>query len=164
MTELFEAFNTSLNFANNKEFQTIDYFFTSRNLTEDQEIYDKHLKLQTKKTKVTYNFLALNIPVIKNISKPGDTSKGFDIEIYGDEGFSYKGTIKSYHGIMPNLMVPLKSDKRIFVNVNYIFSDLPDESSNKRYIVFIDVPKKFQTLIEDDTMSNFSDVPKNELN
>lgn len=148
MADLGEAFNT-LKFQK-KPFQNIDYFFTQRSLTEEQEYLDKNMSRKTKKIKVTYNFLALNIPTIttttnnngETIEKPME----FDIEIYGDEGYHYKGTIKSYQGIIPNFMIPIKTDKKLFVNINYKYSESlgSDKTLTKKYVNFIEVPKRFQ--------------------
>jgi hypothetical protein len=171
MANLGEAFNTLK--LPKKTFQTIDYFFTQRTMIEDHEYIDKHLNRKNKKIKVTTNFLALNIPTLVTsitnsyIEKP----LGFDIEIYGDEGYNYKGTITSYLGITPNFMIPIKGDKKLFININYKFISNSDEHSNqtrsqpgisssniqsmnqntdndysnsRRFVNFIEVPKRFQ--------------------
>ena len=78
---------------------------------------------------------------------------GFDIEIYGDEGYHYKGTITSYQGIIPNFMIPIKSDKKLFININYKFekqNTLNETPFSRNFINFIEVPKRFQ-LNDDDT-------------
>ena len=110
MADLGEAFN-SLKFYK-KPFQNIDYFFTQRTMTEDHEHIDKNMNRTTKKVKVSHNFLALNIPtIVTTTTENGQTSEkpmGFDIEIFGDEGYHYKGTITSYQGVIPNFMVPIK--------------------------------------------------------
>jgi len=146
MADLGEAFNT-LKIQKNT-FQTIDYFFTQRTMTEEHENIDKHMIRKIKKNKVIHNFLALNIPTIlttntlngQTISKP----TGFDIEIYGDEGYNYKGTITSFQGVVPNFMIPIKCDKKLFININYNFNDVNNNSQTKKFINFIDVPKRFQ--------------------
>jgi hypothetical protein len=163
MANLDEAYNTFK--TQNKNFNTLDYFFSQRTLTEEQEYIDKNMNRKTKKIKVTYNFLAINIPtIITSTSSTGnnvETSLGFDIEIFGDEGYHYKGTISSHQGIIPNFMIPIKTDKRLFVNVNYNFSQTQDNKiqdikiqdiktqdiKTKRYVNFIDVPKRFQNVI-----------------
>jgi hypothetical protein len=156
MAELGEAFN-SLKFYK-KPFQNIDYFFTQRTMTEDHEYIDKNMNRAIKKIKVSHNFLALNIPTIittttengQNVEKP----IGFDIEIFGDEGYHYKGTITSYQGVIPNFMVPIKGDKKLFVNINYKFTDTNNNSLFKKFVNFIEVPKRFQ--MTNDTVSNIS--------
>lgn len=146
MAELGEAYNT-LKFYN-KIFQNIDYFFTQRNMTEEQEYIDKHMVRKTKKVKVTCNFLALNIPTIlttnKTTGQMTEDSLGFDIEVYGDEGYHYKGTITSYQGIVPNFMIPLKGDNKIFVHINYKYNDSNGLVTTKKFVNFIEVPKRFK--------------------
>ena len=164
MADLGEAFN-SLNFYK-KPFQTIDYFFTQRTLNEDREYIDKNMNRKTKKVKVSHNFLALNIPTINTtITENGERSEkpmGFDIEIFGDDGYHYKGTITSYEGIIPNFMVPIKGDKKLFINVNYKFTDTNNNTLFKKFVNFIEVPKRFQVSIEDDTHSTHGIDTKSE--
>lgn len=141
MAEIGEAFNILK--TQKKQFQNIDYFFVQRNLTEEQEFLDKNMNRKNKKIKVLHNFLALNIPtimtILTSIGQSIEKPVGFDIEIYGDEGYHYKGTITSCQGTIPNFMIPLKGDKKLFVNINYNFTD-----STKKFINFIEVPKRFQ--------------------
>ena len=152
MADLGEAFNSMKQLK--KPFQTIDYFFTQRTLTEDREFLDKTMTRQIKKVKLTHNFLALNIPtmVIDNMVEKEYSEKpvSFDIEIYGDDGYSYKGTITSHQGVIPNFMIPIKGDKRLFVNIDYQYSNNSNENHLKKYINFIDVPKRFQNIEEND--------------
>lgn len=156
MAELGEAYNTLKYY--NKPFQNLDYFFTQRNMTEEQEYIDKHMVRKTKKVKVTHNFLALNIPTIlttnNSTGQMTEQSLGFDIEVYGDDGYHYKGTITSYQGIVPNFMIPLKGDNKIFVHINYKYNDSNNLLTNKKFINFIDVPKRFKQTTNDDTESN----------
>ena len=155
MADLIEAFNTLK--VQKKPFQNIDYFFTQRTLIEDQDIIDKHMNRIIKKVKVTHNFLALNIPTIITINTLGehtiDKPMGFDIEIFGDEGYHYKGTITSFQGIIPNFMIPIKGDKKLFININYKFNDTNDNSLTKKYVNFIEVPKRFQSVEDNDNNS-----------
>jgi len=86
-----------------------------------------------------------SIEVIKPLSNTYETPIGFDIEIFGDEGYHYKGTITSYDGIVPNFMIPIKGDKKIFVHINYKFLDINNNNYLfKKYISFIEVPKRYQ--------------------
>ena len=164
MADLGEAFN-SLKFYK-KPFQTNDYFFTQRTLMEDREYIDKNMNRKTKKVKVSHNFLALNIPTINTtITKNGETSEkpmGFDIEIFGDDGYHYKGTITSYEGIIPNFMVPIKGDKKLFINVNYNFTDSNNNLLFKKFVNFIEVPKRFHISTEDDLQSSHGIDSKSE--
>jgi hypothetical protein len=139
MADLGEAFNT-LKFQK-KPFQNIDYFFTQRNLTEEQEFIDKNMNRKTKKVKMNHNFLALNIPTITTST---EKTIGFDVEIFGDDGYHYKGTITSYQGIVPNFMIPIKGDKKLFIHINYKFTDSNENTAIKKFVNFIEVPKRFQ--------------------
>jgi hypothetical protein len=156
MADIMEAFNTFK--TQKKPFQNIDYFFTQRSLTEEHEYIDKHLVRKTKKVKVTHNFLALNIPtIITTTNSNGQTIEkplGFDIEIFGDEGYHYKGSITSFLGIIPNFMIPIKGDKKLFVNINYKVGDSNDNHTSRKYVNFIEVPKRFQLI--DDNESHVS--------
>ena len=156
MADIMEAFNTFK--TQKKPFQNIDYFFTQRSLTEEHEYIDKHLVRKTIKVKVTHNFLALNIPtIITTINSNGQTIEkplGFDIEIFGDEGYHYKGSITSFLGIIPNFMIPIKGDKKLFVNINYKVGDSNDNHTSRKYVNFIEVPKRFQLI--DDNESHVS--------
>lgn len=153
MADLGEAFNT-LKFQK-KPFQNIDYFFTQRTMTEEQEYIDKNMTRKNKKIKITHNFLALNIPtIVSNVNNNEQTIEkplGFDIEIYGDEGYNYKGSITSYQGTIPNFMIPIKGDKKLFININYKFTDGADNTNMKKFINFIEVPKRFQNIDENDS-------------
>jgi len=156
MADIMEAFNTLK--TQKKPFQNIDYFFTQRSLTEEHEYIDKHMVRKTKKVKVTHNFLALNIPtIITTTNSNGQTVEkplGFDIEIFGDEGYHYKGSITSFLGIIPNFMIPIKGDKKLFVNINYKVGDSNDNHTSRKYVNFIEVPKRFQLI--DDNESHIS--------
>lgn len=164
MADLCEAFTT---FQLKKgTFQNIDYFFTQKTLIEDIEQIDKNMNRETKKIKIIKNFLALNIPtLITTISANGQTLEkplGFDIEIFGDEGYHYKGSITSYQGIIPNFMIPIKNDKKLFVNINYNLIDniinnnnqsyenenniLPNSTVTKKFVNFIEVPRRYQNI------------------
>jgi hypothetical protein len=134
LSEAFECFNTE-----NKNFQNIDYFFTQRNLKESHEYLDKNMNRKNKHVNIIYNFLAISVPTYNLIDK---NDFFFDVEIFGDSGYHYKGALHSFRGVIPNLMIPLKGDKKIFVHVNY----KNEENSIKDYVCFIEVPKRYQTI------------------
>jgi len=129
-----------------KTFKTIDFFFTQRTLTEDREHIDANMNRINKKIKITHNFLALNIPtIIGTVAEEAqNTPDGFSIRIYGDNGYHYEGTIPSFEGVIPNFMIPVKGDKKIFVHVSYKFKDYNNNIINREFVNFIDVPKRFQ--------------------
>lgn len=144
INEAFSCFNTV-----DKNYQNIDYFFTQRNMKENHEYIDKNMNRKNKKISVIYNFLAINITTYNE-------KKEFiiDIEIFGDSGYHYKGTIPSFNTIIPSFMVPLKGDKKIFVHAEC--KELENTTDNKHYMCFIDVPKRFQSI--DDTLTNLNDI------
>jgi hypothetical protein len=171
MADLGEAFNT-LKFYN-KSFQTIDYFFTQRSLVEEQEYIDKNMNRKNKKVKTIHNFLALNIPTTllcdKTTGKLSEDNLGFNIEVFGDQGFHYKGNVTSYQGIVPNFMIPLKGDNKIFVHVDYKYKDDNNAQNTKKFVSFIDVPKRFKNISSDDTESiksqnDISDIKQDDRN
>ena len=158
MADLGEAFNTLK--IQKKPFQNIDYFFTQRTLTEEQDFIDKNMNRKMKKIKVTHNFLALNIPTILTTNTVnGQTLEkplGFDVEIYGDDGYHYKGTITSFQGIIPNFMIPIKGDKKLFININYKFNDSNENSSTKKFVNFIEVPKILQSTDDEEEIKSIN--------
>jgi hypothetical protein len=148
MAEIDEAFNKLTN--QNKIFGTLEYFFLHRKINEDQEYLDKSLNRKNKQISVNYNFVAINIPNIL----VNDAILGFDIEIFGDNGYHYKAFISSFQGSIPHQLIPLKGDKKIFVNVlpkmddnKYNKENIKYDNQNhfnKNYIAFIEVPKRYQ--------------------
>ena len=149
MAEIDEAFHKLSN--QNKTFGNIEYFFTQRKVNEEQEYLDKSLNRKNKQVSVCYNFLAINIPNIL----VDEITTGFDIEIFGDNGYHYKAFLSSYQGTVPHFLVPLKGDKKMFVNIlpkldskekegfKYDTENVP---FNKNYIAFIEVPKRYQSV------------------
>jgi hypothetical protein len=145
MAEIDEAFHKLSN--QNKTFGNIEYFFTQRKINEDQEYLDKNLNRKNKQVSIMCNFLAINVPNIL----VDEIISGFDIEIFGDNGYHYKAFISGYQGIIPNFLIPLKGDKKIFVNIlpklenkeiSYKAENIPN--FNRNYVAFIEVPKRYQ--------------------
>ena len=167
MAYLGEAFNI-LKF-NKNTIYNIDYFFTQRTVIEEVEYIDKNMNRKNKKNKVIHNFLALNIPIINNWNKDKNNIEiynknfGFNIEIFGDEGYHYKGYISSYDGIIPNFMIPIKGDRKLFININYKFSDTNENSLRKKYVNFIEVPKRFQSTDANDAPSINTENDQDEI-
>jgi hypothetical protein len=152
MAELSEAFNCFNTI--NKEYHNIDFFFTQRNMKENHEYIDKNMNRKNRKVSIIYNFLAINIPI-------NNEKNNFiiEIEIFGDSGYHYKGTISSYNNIIPSIMIPLKGDKKIFIHSEYRGQNSVEKeniSENKHYMCFIDVPKRFQSI--DDNILNLNDT------
>ena len=159
MAELSEAFfyiKDDINLVN------IDYFFTQRNMKESHEYLDKNMNRKNKQVNIIYNFLAICIPIYNN----DNNDYTYNIQIFGDSGYHYKGSIKSFQGIVPNFMIPIKGDKKLFVHVNYKFADSDENSLSKKFVNFIDVPKRFQMQNdnENDTDSQISKTDNQEIN
>ena len=143
MTEIDEAFHKLSN--QNKAFGNIEYFFTQRKINEEQEYLDKSLTRKNKQVSVVYNFLAINIPNIL----VDEVTTGFDIEIFGDNGYHYKAFLSSYQGTIPHFLIPLKGDKKMFINIlpkieNKEKVNMENITFKKNYIAFIEVPKRYQ--------------------
>ena len=158
MAEIDEAFNKLTN--QNKTFGNIEYFFTQRKINEDHEYLDKTLTRKNKQVNVVYNFLAINIPNIMT----DNVISGFDIEIFGDIGYHYKAFISSYQGITPHFLIPLKGDKKIFINILPKFESKNNTNTNinnitQNYIAFIDVPKRYHN---NETQPNQLSIEGNE--
>lgn len=138
MAALSEAFN-GINFEI-KNFQQIDYFFTQRNMKEDHEFLDQNMNRKNKQVNIIYNFLAVSIP---QTELKEDIHSTIEADIFGDTGYHFKGSIITLKGCSPNFIIPLKTDKKLFVHLIY------NESNNenkKEYVCFIDVPKRFQSV------------------
>ena len=151
MAEIEEAFQKITN--QNKMFGTLEYFFTQRKINEDQEYLDKSLNRKNKNISIIYNFLAINIPNIL----VSELISGFDIEIFGDIGYHYKAFISGFQGVIPHFLIPLKGDKKMFVNIlpkieKEVKFDNDSNNLNRNYIAFIEVPKRYQSV--DTTLSN----------
>ena len=138
MAELSEAFNT-MKFEQ-KQFHSIDYFFTQRNLKEDHEFLDQNMNRKNKQINIQYNFLAISIP---QYDLQDGMISTINADIFGDNGYHYKGQLISQLGLTPNFMIPLKGDKKLFVHLIYSESK---ENQHKEFTCFIEVPKRFQTV------------------
>ena len=133
MSDLKSAFAnpswSNIGYSNN-----LDYFFTQRKVTETTEYVDKKtMERKEKKETIVHNFLAINFP-------EGKDNTLIDVEIWGDEGFNYKGFIKTEKGNIPNLMLKLDKDTQLFVKLIYNFND-----NMKTYIHFIPINKRYQS-------------------
>jgi hypothetical protein len=148
LSEAFNCFNTV-----EKQYQNIDYFFTQRNMKENHEYFDKNMNRKNKKISIIYNFLAINIPIYEK------NNFIIDIEIFGDSGYHYKGTISSFNNIVPNMMIPLKGDKKIFIHGECKEIKESNFENNKHYMCFIDVPKRFQSI--DENLVNLNENDEN---
>lgn len=114
---------------------SIDYFFTQRKVVETTEYVDEStLERKQKKENITHNFLAINLPSVK------ENYNCIKIEVWGDKGYNYEGEIVTIKGICPNLMLKLNEDTEIFIKLNYT----NDNNDVKTFIHFINVLKRYQ--------------------
>jgi len=114
---------------------SIDFFFTQRKVVETIEyIEEKTLERKEKKENKTHNFLAINLPLVK------EDFNNIKIEIWGNRGYNYEGNIETFKGNFPNLMLKLNDDTEMFVKLIYK-NNLNDE---KTYIHFINILKRYQ--------------------
>ncbi len=90
MADLNEAFNT-MKFEQ-KQFHSIDYFFTQRNLKEDHEFLDQNMNRKNKQVNIQYNFLAISIP---HYDLQDGIISTIEADIFGDNGYHYNGKIIS---------------------------------------------------------------------
>ena len=66
-------------------------------------------------------------------------NNNFNLEVYGDRGYQYKGRINSFEGNIPHLLIPLRGDNQLFVHINVIRDmDVFDEvtGSKEVYIIY----------------------------
>ena len=143
MTDFNIAFNT-ITKEGMKPF-TIEHFFTQRKVEDQQEyISEKTMERKIRKIKRTINYVALALPEMEK--------NNFNLEVYGDKGYQYKGRINCFEGNIPHLLIPLRGDSQLFVHINIITDPDPDpdindkESENQKYISFIPVPKRYQLI------------------
>jgi hypothetical protein len=117
----------------------IDYFFTSRKITNNiEKIDESNLERKIIKETKIVNFLAIHFP-IENISKSlKDSNKEsniIQIEIWGDRKYHYKGNLETNSSTIPDFLIELKEDSQIFVKII---------SNGKNYISFIPINKRYQ--------------------
>lgn len=149
MAELGEAFN-GFTFEP-KNVQSIDYFFTQRNLKEEHEYLDQNMNRKNKQVNIISNFVALTVPHYYLNDELKCTT---EINIFGDSGYHFKGTLITLQGGAPNFMIPLKGEKKLFVHLSYAEKSKNSDNESKpikEYTCFIEVPKRFQTV---DTTTN----------
>lgn len=152
---------------NNSNFRKISHFFTQRKISEIQDVVNPDTLKRTKKDiNFTQNYLALVLPKDEN-------SPNLRIEVYGNKGYTFQGEIISYTENTPHLLVPLCDDKEIFVNIYDYGNDDKEKNTEKniiendvkekriKYISFIHVPKRYQSIEEDDNTTNMNELKQN---
>lgn len=142
MADLTHAY-TNLFSSNKNRFRDIAHFFTQRKIMETIDDVDTSTMKRTKKdVETTNNYLALVFPRNEN-------SPFLKIEIYGNNGYCFKGKMESYTENTPHLLVPLNDDKELFVHV---YDENGDNEES--YISFIHVPKRYQNSEEPKVILN----------
>lgn len=117
----------------------IEHFFNQRSVWKEIEHIDKNMNRCNEKTKVIESFLSVRIPSINNNTLPHK----FDIDIFGNIGYHYTGTIITTRGMIPDFSINIKEDSKIFIHIK-------DNSTNNEtnepnyYTSFIDVPKRYR--------------------
>jgi hypothetical protein len=142
----YAPFNEKDNFTNLTYDNTLDYFFTQRKVQEYVEILTKNMERVKEKKTTNYNFLALNLPIGRDISS-------FKIEIWGDKGYRYIGKFEKEQGSIPHLLIRLEGDTQVFVKL-----DLGDKNS----ISFIQIPKRYQEVPDKKKKENSKDDSKDD--
>tara|TARA_B100000161_G_C33514951_1_gene398249 strand:- start:208 stop:660 length:453 start_codon:yes stop_codon:yes gene_type:complete len=142
MANFDEAFNSKFDnvIKVNNSNDNIDYFFTQRKVTEYEEFIDKNMNRKKKKKDSTYNFIAVNVPYYSYLDS--DDVK-ISIKIWGDDQFKYTGEMTNKEGFSPGLLLKLGTDKQIFINLK-IKSKKGDEETEKEYVTFVSIPKRYQ--------------------
>jgi len=136
MADFQSVFNNDKdNYNNNK----LDHFFTQRKVTEYNEHIDKNMKRKQTKKNITYNFLAINLPILND-----NKNNNLEIEIWGDLGYNFKGTFSRKEGSFPHLLVKLCGDTQLFVKLDIL--DLHENKNVDKFINFIQIPKRYQTV------------------
>ena len=114
------------------------------------------MERKIRKIKRVINYVALTLPEMEK--------NNFNLEVYGDQGYQYKGRINSFEGNIPHLLIPLRGDSQLFVHINTVVDktkEVPlseDDNSNKKYISFIPVPKRYQDIKPKNEKTNVVDV------
>jgi len=140
MANINEAFNNNseLFYTLNND-NKLDHFFTQRRVVEFQSYIDKNMTRQKKKNTLIYSFLAINLPV-GNANSSRYDSYVIEIQAWGNLGYHYKGSMTANEGENPHLLIKLKGDKQIFINLI-----IKKDGEVENFTSFIQVPKRYQT-------------------
>lgn len=140
MADFNKAFNNDFVNEEYSKSNKIDFFFTTRRTKNTIEELNKKLERVEKEVFEIHNFIVLNLPVdeVKN----NDT---VELEIWGDRGYFYRGSITNNQGFFPLISLKLREDTQLFLKMNII----KDNMKPINYINFIKIPKKYQLGNED---------------
>ena len=142
LNEAYEVISKPNTIFNNK----IEHFFNQRTVMKEFEYIDKNMIRKSIKKKVIENFLSVRIPSINNNTLPHT----FDIDIFGNIGYHYTGTVITTRGRIPDFSINIDCDSKIFVHIK----DNNNDTSIKPnyYTAFIDVPKRYRHNIKTDNI------------
>lgn len=143
-------FNSAFNYENDNLINNnLDFFFTQRKIVEYKEEIDKNMKRVKSKKNITYNFLAINLPIFSNEEKNLDIK----IEMWGDKGYNYKGGLNKLEGTFPHLLIKLLGDTQLFVKLV-----ICNKNERRNFVNFIQIPKRYQTVPDIKVNENNLDV------
>ena len=142
MANFSEVYNNEGTVFQNLNHNQLDYFFTQRKVVEYDEFITNDMKRSKKKITKNYNFLAINFPL--NITK--ELNGEIDMELWGDKGYNYTGKIISKRGEIPHLLIRLSGDTQIFIKLLSL-----NNKKNETIIGFIQIPKRYQNIIDENT-------------
>ena len=80
---------------------------------------------------------------MRNFSPNESNDLPFKVKIWGDEQFKYTGEMENHEGFSPGILLKLGSDKQIFINLK-IKIKKGEEESEKEYVTFVSIPKRYQ--------------------
>ena len=139
MADYNKVFDNNFSVINNND-EEIDFFFTKRTVTlEDEYIDENDMTRKKKKIKEKQNFIAICIP-FNNFME--NTNVRAEIKIWGDKLFKYFGNLEIIEGNMPNLLIKLSNDRKLFVNIKIYIKD--DNKEINEYVSFINIPSVYQ--------------------
>ena len=124
----------------------IDYFFTTRKTNVVKETIQKDLSRKKTKVACINNFIVLNLP-IKNLNEDDKVI----VEIWGDKGYFYQGTIFENKGIFPLISLKLRKDTQLFLKL--IIQSKDEDKNDCNYINFITIPKRYQSEQEEEEVN-----------
>jgi hypothetical protein len=140
MTDYNKAFDNNFSLLKNND--EIDFFFTKRKVVLEEDYIDENdMTRKKKKIKEQHNFIAIYIP-FNNFME--NTKVKAEIKIWGDKSFKYFGSLEIIEGNIPNLLIKLCNDKKLFVNIK-IFTKEDNKEINE-YVSFINIPSVYQGL------------------
>lgn len=146
MADFAKAFQNELFDKEYSKSNEIDYFFTTRKTNVVKETIQKDLSRKKTKVACINNFIVLNLP-IKNLNEDDNVI----VEIWGDKGYFYQGTIFENKGIFPLISLKLRKDTQLFLKL--IIKSKDEDKNDCNYINFITIPKRYQSEQEEEEVN-----------